>query len=307
VLVWTPDDEAADILLEAVGRLGAEAVRVEEAPPPATAARRCLVIVDAARVPAEALATWRTRLPMLPWLAIVRPRTAPDLVRHAAGHLEWPYEPGRPGDVLARWVQACHETPAIGRFLVRLERNEVELGFHPRPGVNAEVIRFLLRDLQARLVGRRVPRTEIQLALHEALANALEHGNLGITFEEKSAALESPGGVRALVDDRLKDDHLAARLTHVRAQYTDTSVTYVVRDEGAGFDAGQRSAAPMAAATALHGRGIKLIQHVMDSVAWNHEGTEITMSRTCRASDDPLGTDEEGDDEADDGTTRDPA
>lgn len=236
---------------------------------------------------------------MLPWVAIVRPGTAADLGRHAAGHLPWLDGEGAAGDLLARWVQACRETPSIGRFLLRLEEDEVALGFHPRPGVNAEVIRFLLRDLTSRLAGRRVPQTEIQLALHEALANALEHGNLGITFEQKTAALESPGGVRALVDERLQDEHLAARLTHVRVQYTDESVTYVVRDEGMGFDADQRSAAPMAAATALHGRGIKLIQHVMDEVAWNTEGTEITMKRCCRAAGDAPGEDDEDDSDCD--------
>ena len=199
---------------------------------------------------------------------------------------------------IARLIAAVREVPEIGRYLLRLDDEEVALAFHPRPGANATLVRFLLHDLSMRHPGRRLPNTEVQLALHEALANALEHGNLGITYEEKTAAMETSGGVRALVDQRLCDERLAARMAHVRVIYAADEVAYMVRDEGSGFDARCRTHEPMAAATALHGRGLKLIQHVMDDVRWNPAGTEITMGKRL---DGPgvLGEDDDEDDEDD--------
>ncbi|MGE0190877.1 MAG: ATP-binding protein [Planctomycetota bacterium] len=266
-----------------------------DAPDPAEAV--ALVVVDAGSVPPDAIARWRRPTSLVPWIAVAPPgRKAPEPCG-ATGCLGGDEDPARPGGVLARFLAAILEVPEIGRYLLRLDEDEVALAFHPRPGVNATLVRFLLRDLALRHAGRRLPDTEVQLALHEALANALEHGNLGITYEEKSAAMETSGGVRALVDERLGDERLAARMAHVRVLYSADDVAYVVRDEGSGFDAHCRSHEPMAAATALHGRGLKLIQHVMDEVQWNPAGTEITMGKRL---DRPGVLDDDEDDEDDD-------
>ncbi len=198
--------------------------------------------------------------------------------------------------VLVRWITTVRDTPEVAPWVLRMERDLVSLRYTPRPGSNAEVVRFLLRDLDLRHAGRRLPTMEIQLALHEALANAMEHGNLGITFDEKSVAMETAGGVRALVDARLLDPKLAARSAHVRVRYDQEAIVYVIRDEGRGFDATGLGEAPMADATALHGRGLKMILHVMDEVRWSDDGTEITMSKRL---DSPSVFDDDEDDDPD--------
>lgn len=296
VLVWSRDATRRQALEAAVRALGGQALTAIDAPDPAQPAS--LVVVDAGSVPREAIAGWRRPTSLVPWLVVAPRGQAAAEPCGATGCMGGDEDPARPDGVLARMIAAVREVPEIGRYLLRLDDEEVALAFHPRPGANATLVRFLLHDLSMRHPGRRLPNTEVQLALHEALANALEHGNLGITYEEKTAAMETSGGVRALVDQRLCDERLAARMAHVRVIYAADEVAYMVRDEGSGFDARCRTHEPMAAATALHGRGLKLIQHVMDDVRWNPAGTEITMGKRL---DGPgvLGEDDDEDDEDD--------
>lgn len=307
VLVWSRDAMRRQALEAAVRALGGRALVAIDAPDPDVGEPgepASLVVVDAGSVPREAIARWRRPTSVVPWVVVAPRGESAAEPCGATGCMGGDDDPARPDGVLSRLLAAVREVPEIGRYLLRLDDDEVALAFHPRPGANSKLVRFLLHDLAMRHPGRRLPSTEVQLALHEALANALEHGNLGITYEEKTAAMETSGGVRALVDQRLGDERLAARMAHVRVLYAADEVAYMVRDEGSGFDARCRSHEPMAAATALHGRGLKLIQHVMDDVRWNLEGTEITMGKRLDAPGVLDDEDEEDDRDLDDDRVR---
>ena len=110
--------------------------------------------------------------------------------------------------------------------------------------------------------------------------HAFEHGNLEIAFEEKTNAMMSEGGIQGLVQRRLQQAHLGERQVYIEARYEKSRVLYTIRDEGKGFDHASQIGKPIAAATALHGRGIMLIRHYMDAVDWNDAGNEVQMSRT---------------------------
>ena len=180
--------------------------------------------------------------------------------------------------LVARLRHLIGEMAHVRQAIDTIAPASLRLTYLPRPDRNAEVIRFLGGDVRAHYV-KPVGWAELQLALHEALANALEHGNLGITGEEKSEAMHAPGGVHALIRKRLDDAELAARTLHIEADYGVDSVTYRITDGGTGFDARRQSNAPMVPVTALHGRGLMLIRHVMDEVHWNDTGNCITMRR----------------------------
>lgn len=157
-----------------------------------------------------------------------------------------------------------------------------ELTFRARPGLLSKVIAFLTQELQEQFPGVEGPVSDIKLALYEAFANAMEHGNLDISFEQKTAAMAEPGGIQALINSRLEDARLAARRVFVRAEYDRDGVDYIVRDEGAGFDIEKRLSKPMAETTALHGRGLKMIEFYMNNVSWNHRGNEMRMRKDVR-------------------------
>ena len=113
------------------------------------------------------------------------------------------------------------------------------------------------------------------VAIHEALSNAIYHGNL-----EVSSALceEDESGYYQLAEERRKKKPWADRRIYVTARMSRLEAVFVVRDDGAGFDP---SALPNPTDPAnlerVSGRGLLLIQTFMDRVEHNEVGNQITM------------------------------
>ena len=79
-------------------------------------------------------------------------------------------------------------------------------------------------------------RGNIELCLHEAIANAIVHGNLEIP----SATKDQPEGYRLfskLLRERLGDGAVRQRRIDIFARWTGESLTIAVVDQGNGFDA----------------------------------------------------------------------
>lgn len=150
----------------------------------------------------------------------------------------------------------------------------------------SSVVAYLGRELRAHYPGFDVPVTEVRLALYEALANAVEHGNLEIDYDAKTAALSEEGGVRALIERRRADPRYAGRTVRITADYAPTQVRWRIADSGPGFDP-RRTAETcnLGDTSSLHGRGILLMKHLMDEVAWNETGNEIRLTLTLRRRD----------------------
>ena len=78
---------------------------------------------------------------------------------------------------------------------------------------------------------------DVRLGLNELLINAVEHGNLGITYEEKTAAMERGSDVlTALRDARLTDAVMGKRRVSVDFGLGEHVCEWVISDEGDGFD-----------------------------------------------------------------------
>ena len=54
-------------------------------------------------------------------------------------------------------------------------------------------------------------RAGVRSGLIELIVNVIEHGNLGITYAQKGAALGIPGGMAVLTRQRLAEPDVAAR------------------------------------------------------------------------------------------------
>ncbi len=121
--------------------------------------------------------------------------------------------------------------------------------------------------------------SDIRIALREAIINAIEHGNLGLSFEEKTASQLS-GGYFDLVKKRQKDPAFSGRKVHVECSLDADRVTYLVADEGNGFDhRAMLSGDPADPDNNLlmHGRGLLMIRHAFDEVTFNDSGNIIVM------------------------------
>lgn len=114
----------------------------------------------------------------------------------------------------------------------------------------------------------------VAVALHEAMVNAIVHGNLEIQtppggFDEKT--------LRQLVAQRRQMEPFRDRRITVIVEESRSEAVYVIQDEGPGFDP---HAVPEPSADTLErtaGRGLMLIRTFMDEVFHNETGNQITM------------------------------
>ena len=117
----------------------------------------------------------------------------------------------------------------------------------------------------------------LSIALHEALVNAVFHGNLemGSHLRESESLTE---GFYALADRRRGRPPWRDRRVHVTAKVTPDDAIYVVRDEGAGFNpASLPDPRDRSNVGRVAGRGLFLIRLFMDEVRHNATGNEITL------------------------------
>lgn len=186
---------------------------------------------------------------------------------------------------------AVHERTQVRRILRRAEL-EFELDYEP--GAVRALVGFLQNDLTSIAFCDDTELIRIGTALTEALANAVDHGNL----ELDSKLRELPGDAyRELGAERSRLAPYRDRRVHVRATVTPAEATYVIRDEGPGFDMSQIPDPTDPENLALpHGRGVMLINCFMDDVRYNAAGNEVTMvkrfgSKPSDDDDDEAGND----------------
>ena len=115
----------------------------------------------------------------------------------------------------------------------------------------------------------------VAVALREALVNAIYHGNLDLT----SQLLEADEARFAeLAARRPREDPFVHRRVRLLARETRSEVTYVIRDEGQGFDPSTLPDPTLPQNLDRRtGRGLFLIRTFMDEVRHNDVGNEITM------------------------------
>lgn len=103
---------------------------------------------------------------------------------------------------------------------------------------------------------------DIALGLNELLINAIEHGNLGITYEEKSR-LNELGTWREEIESRLASPEFSDRVATLDCQRDSTgSVRIRISDQGEGFDWQPFLEMSPERAFDSHGRGIAMAKLV---------------------------------------------
>ena len=121
-------------------------------------------------------------------------------------------------------------------------------------------------------------RDRFHVALMELLVNAVEHGNCGITYEEKSAYLAGHDNSLDLIRERIRDPAVAARRVYLSYRIAPEETVVTIRDEGAGFDwRAYRAATGEEGLEEMHGRGILMAQAYIDDLSYNDAGNEVTL------------------------------
>jgi CheY-like chemotaxis protein/anti-sigma regulatory factor (Ser/Thr protein kinase) len=113
------------------------------------------------------------------------------------------------------------------------------------------------------------------IALEEALRNALYHGNLELTSDQREGDADA---YQRLIEERTAKPPYADRKLQVTIRVTPTSGQFIVRDEGKGFDP-QKLPDPTDPENLekVSGRGLLLMRTFMDEVTFNETGNQVTM------------------------------
>ena len=109
-----------------------------------------------------------------------------------------------------------------------------------------------LLELLVEPVGCEMTSQKVELGLHEALVNAVRHGNS-----------ENP-----------------QKQLRVRRILTPYWLIWQVQDEGCGFPSTARAAELPRSVDAQHGRGLFLIHQCFDDVRWSRRGNRLQLA--CR-------------------------
>jgi CheY-like chemotaxis protein len=181
-------------------------------------------------------------------------------------------------------------TPTVDRILsaAREDRTHARLLHHMR-GCRLEfslrndlsLIRAAVNLLQLMLrclpLGDEIERLRVGIALEEALKNAYYHGNLELGAIEPRPRRDE---YATLASQRLLTAPYRDRRIHVDAEIGRSEAVFVVRDDGAGFDATdwlQKCAVLDADAAA--NRGLCLMRSIMDEVRFNEAGNQVTLTK----------------------------
>jgi len=140
---------------------------------------------------------------------------------------------------------------------------------------------FILRTLNecrsmATYLASACPSPERSVVgLAELMINAVEHGNLGITYDEKSRFMRE-GSWLEEVEYRLELPENQKKRVQVDFQRTSEAISICISDEGAGFDWTLFEDLSPDRAMDPHGRGIAMAKLLsFDDVCYEGEGNQV--------------------------------
>jgi CheY-like chemotaxis protein/anti-sigma regulatory factor (Ser/Thr protein kinase) len=137
------------------------------------------------------------------------------------------------------------------------------------------------------------PETQV-VGLSELLINAVEHGNLGISYKEKSDLLAS-NTWQEEVDRRLALEEFKNRRVRVEFERPDDEVRITIRDEGSGFDWMSYLEIDPRRAFDTHGRGIAMAKMFSFSrLEYRGNGSEVVACVECASEADGAGASQQG-------------
>ena len=121
----------------------------------------------------------------------------------------------------------------------------------------------------------------IKLCIMELLVNAMEHGNLDISFDEKSEALESNEYYKLLYNRQQNPNYKNKRII-VEFSLNSEKVEIRITDEGKGFDHKRQMSKVEKEGPNLklaHGRGIQMAKSFFHTFEYNEMGNSVYLVR----------------------------
>lgn len=118
----------------------------------------------------------------------------------------------------------------------------------------------------------------VRLALTEMLTNAIEHGNCGITYDEKSEWLEKSFDIAELIASKNRDEVIKKKKVSFDYTITPEKAIFTIGDQGNGFDWRHvKDVTKDEFVLELHGRGILITKSLVNNLHYNEKGNEVSF------------------------------
>ncbi len=118
----------------------------------------------------------------------------------------------------------------------------------------------------------------LQLVLSEMIVNAIEHGNCGISYDEKSELLNKGLNIVDIIAQKCEDPDIAKKRVYFEWAVNKKETIFVIHDEGNGFDVNKlKGRIESEGSLALHGRGIKMAVKLAKEIRYNKKGNRLKL------------------------------
>ena len=122
-------------------------------------------------------------------------------------------------------------------------------------------------------------KMHLQLALSELIVNGIEHGHCGISYDEKTEALQNGKSVIDIVAEKCMDPIIAAKRVNFEWDSSPERTIFSIRDEGEGFDVSKiKEKIDDDDPLSQHGRGIIMAEAFSESIAYNDIGNQVKIT-----------------------------
>lgn len=187
--------------------------------------------------------------------------------------------------LLSKYNNILKNRNIVSDMVVAVDRMHYRKSFKSGMEYVPMIVEHIIKDIEdlfddSELIG-------VQLGLVELVANGVEHGNLNITYEEKSKAIEEDK-LEELYRSRLADPEIAAKRITIEFSRDQEACQWIITDEGNGFD-WQSVHSPLReeGITKLHGRGIFISRFQFDEMEYLEKGNMVRIRKLINASTRP--------------------
>ncbi|MDR2050046.1 MAG: cyclic nucleotide-binding domain-containing protein [Treponema sp.] len=121
-------------------------------------------------------------------------------------------------------------------------------------------------------------KMHLQLSLSELIVNAIEHGNCGISYDEKTEALNRGVSPVDLIAEKCRDPAIGAKKVLFQWEIKTDKSIFIIHDEGEGFDVKAHiKKVSEQDKFSLHGRGIRMAASLSHELKYNAKGNQVAL------------------------------
>jgi len=191
----------------------------------------------------------------------------------ANNYLKKPFRPKMLSQLIQKYYHITKSRAATREIKKMVVNKEFELRFRSDIEIIPKIVDYIIHESNSFDIGG------LELGLNEMLTNSVEHGNLEISFEEKTKALEDDN-LASLYWSRLNEPVYADREVAIKYKMSKEYVEFIITDEGNGFD-WHSIPDPINEENhkEFHGRGIFLTRFQFDEMEYLSKGNIVRLRK----------------------------